>query len=267
MSDIILNHLKENKPTMIARFGANEIKAVIYPNLSNFLKPLFKNLIYKRMFTVAGFYPVNENNLTLFSKIMKKDIKFLDILASWRPEELLLRRSLNHVKKIELINLEPYLNSKPWTSHLVGKNVLVVHPFSDLIKSQYLRRKLLFENQSILPEFNLITFKSVQSVSGNSRFANWFEALEYMKSEIDKIKFDICIIGCGAYGFPLAAHVKRMGKIGIHMGGCLQILFGIKGRRWDNMKLINKFYNEHWVRPTLQDRPDNFLKVEDGCYW
>ena len=26
-------------------------------------------------------------------------------------------------------------------------------------------------------------------------------------------------LGCGAYGFPLAAHVKRMGKKAIHMGG------------------------------------------------
>ena len=42
---------------------------------------------------------------------------------------------------------------------------------------------------------------------------------EYMKAEINKSNYDICILGCGAYGFPLAAHVKRMGKKAIHMGG------------------------------------------------
>lgn len=33
------------------------------------------------------------------------------------------------------------------------------------------------------------------------------------------------------YGFPLAAHVKHKGKQAIHLGGTLQLLFGIKGNR------------------------------------
>lgn len=49
-----------------------------------------------------------------------------------------------------------------------------------------------------------------------------------MKDEIDKQDYDIALIGCGAYGFPLAAHIKRSGKKAIHLGGALQLLFGIK---------------------------------------
>lgn len=47
---------------------------------------------------------------------------------------------------------------------------------------------------------------------------------------MDKIDYDICLIGCGAYGFPLAAHAKRKGKKAVHLGGALQLLFGIKGK-------------------------------------
>lgn len=75
--------------------------------------------------------------------------------------------------------------------------------------------------------------RAVQSLGGNSQFKDWFEALEYMKTEIDKVDYDICLIGAGAYGFPLAAHVKRQGKQGVHLGGALQLLFGIKGKRWE----------------------------------
>ena len=50
-----------------------------------------------------------------------------------------------------------------------------------------------------------------------------------MKSQMDQTDYDIALIGCGAYGFPLAAHAKRMGKQAIHMGGSLQLLFGIRG--------------------------------------
>lgn len=76
---------------------------------------------------------------------------------------------------------------------------------------------------------------AVQSLGGeNNGFTTWFEALDWMKQEITSKSFDICIIGCGAYGFHLAAHVKRIGKQAIHMGGATQLLFGIKGNRWEN---------------------------------
>ena len=68
-------------------------------------------------------------------------------------------------------------------------------------------------------------------------------------------KLSIALIGCGAYGLPLAAHVKRINKQAIHMGGALQILFGIKGKRWDNHPTIGNLYNEYWVRPKTQDKP------------
>jgi cation diffusion facilitator CzcD-associated flavoprotein CzcO len=92
-----------------------------------------------------------------------------------------------------------------------------------------------------------------------------------MKRKIDQSDYDICIIGAGAYGFPLAAHVKRMGKKAIHLGGVTQLLFGIKGRRWvDNPILFYPYinlYNEHWTYPSLEDKPTGAGKVEDACYW
>ena len=55
-------------------------------------------------------------------------------------------------------------------------------------------------------------------------------ALNYMFDEAMKKNFDVAIIGCGAYGFPLAAKLKQAGKIVIHLGGATQLLFGIIGR-------------------------------------
>jgi hypothetical protein len=88
-----------------------------------------------------------------------------------------------------------------------------------------------------------------------------------MKSEIDKIDFDIAIIGCGAYGFPLAAHVKRIGKKAIHLGGPTQMLFGIKGKRWIENPNFNEIINEHFVFPNDSERIPNANKVEGACYW
>ena len=86
----------------------------------------------------------------------------------------------------------------------------MIHPFAELIEAQYARRSDLFDNKDVLPDFELRTVKAVQSLGGdNQGFKDWFDALEWMKREIGKADFDICLIGCGAYGFPLAAHVKK----------------------------------------------------------
>lgn len=89
-----------------------------------------------------------------------------------------------------------------------------------------------------------------------------------MESVIDKVDYDVALIGCGAYGMPLAAHCKRMGKKAVHLGGALQLLFGIRGNRWETEQDIYKqFMNEHWVRPLESERPKVALNVENACYW
>jgi phytoene dehydrogenase-like protein len=88
-----------------------------------------------------------------------------------------------------------------------------------------------------------------------------------MCAQINALDFDVAIIGAGAYGLPLAAHIKRLGKKAIQLGGATQILFGIRGRRWDRMPFFQGLYNEHWVRPLPEETPLNFQSVEDGCYW
>ena len=133
----------------------------------------------------------------------------------------------------------------------------------------------------MLPDFQeLILIKAIQS-SGNgdgNNFNSWFDALDFMKAEIDKVDYDICLIGAGAYGLPLAAHVKRNGKKSIHLGGALQLLFGIKGKRWENNSYGVKEWgipygaylrliNEYWVRPLEEEKPNNAETVEGACYW
>ena len=56
-----------------------------------------------------------------------------------------------------------------------------------------------------------------------------------------KIDFDVAIIGCGAYGFPLAAKLKQAGKQAIHLAGATQLLFGIKGKRWEEYQFQKRF--------------------------
>jgi hypothetical protein len=182
--------------------------------------------------------------------------------------EIYVEDRMPHAKRVYLQDLEPYYHKNPWSRILKEKNVLVIYPFIDAIRKQYLRREKIFNNTEVLPEFNLITIKSVQSIANNDcGYKDWFEALEAMKEQIMQKVYDIAIIGCGAYGFPLASFVKSQGKKAVHLGGATQILFGIKGARWDSYKPVSRLYNEYWIRPSKDEIPLHYKKVENGCYW
>lgn len=285
-AELIYQHLVSDQPCLIARFGETELMTTVnYVFVKKNEKDLLGYIrgehpewwwdpfLVKRMRSHSGFFSNDIPNLSRFCQTLIDDMSEIDVLGSWISSEAFFEKELSGVSKVDLYTLDPYFAKEPWTRALRGKKVLVVHPFIDTIRSQYEKRELLFDNPDILPEFELKTVQAIQSLGGiDNGFATWFDALEYMKSEIDKQDFDICLLGCGAYGFLLGAHVKRMGKKAFHLGGSLQLLFGIKGARWENPKYhpIYPYYtliNEHWVRADAKERPINANKVEGGCYW
>jgi len=219
----------------------------------------------------AGFFPCREEAAERFAQRFLADLAGTDYIGVWRfvpGEQFLIAKYCPQAVQFAAGGVEPYYFSNPWSQALAGRRVLVVHPFAETIRAQYLRRRELFADPSVLPEFDLIGVKAVQSLLGKATgFADWFEALAWMEQAIDVHDYDIALIGAGAYGLPLSAHVKRRGKISIQLGGALQILFGIKGRRWDNMPAVSRFYNEAWVRPSEQERIHEGHRVEGGCYW
>lgn len=272
-NECIRNRFEEGKPFMVCRFGETELRAVVDAlgiKLGAKKKPDPERL--KRLYNNAGVFPHGAEMEMKFAELMCDLIPIADIIGVWntfmqdyvvdnyvRPDALL----------VGLRGLEPYYCEKPWSAGLKGKKVLVIHPFVDTIRKQYEKREKLFDNRDILPKFELKTLRAVQTIAGqkDERFKDWFEALEYMYEEAMKIDFDVAIIGCGAYGFPLAAKLKKAGKQAVHLGGATQILFGIKGARWDNHPFISKLYNEYWVRPSKSERPGGSGSVENGCYW
>jgi len=285
VSNKIHDVLMKDEPCMIARFGSNELLCVkTYLGV----KAQNKNLIsfvtgksfdwwwneqnLENMHLVAGFFPSTIQKFKQFCELTLQDIPEVDVLASWLANEKIFEKELNKTYKIKRNLMDPFWVEKPWTKALENKKVLIIHPFVKTIEAQYKKKELLFAN-NLLPAFELKTIKAVQSHAGSaSEFEDWFAALNYMKHQMDQMDYDICLIGAGAYGFSLAAHAKRSGKKAIHMGGSLQLLFGIRGNRWDNEKVRGKvnyqaLINEHWVRPLSEETPTGIMKVEGGAYW
>lgn len=278
-NELLYNTLSKECPCMIARFGAFELGMSIsaltpysFINIKNLLCGEIASIgwnknLAKSLCNNAGFFPNDKKEIIRFAQLLFADVKYCDILGSWLSGEKIISKELgeNKYKSVPLFDLEPFHHENPWTKALEGKNVLVVHPYEESILHQWKVRDKLFPNMDILPEFDLRIVKAIQSAAGNkSRFGTWFDALDYMKEEMDKEDYDIALIGCGAYGFHLAAHAKRTGHKAVHLGGLLQILFGIMGKRWEGKY---PFVNEYWIRPLPSDMIQNANSIENGCYW
>lgn len=283
-SDYIKEVLSRPRPCMICRFGFTELQCVL--TYLHIVQPesfaskclgflcdrkgyfWWDEAITKPIYELSGVFPPTANLLSRFAQLFLQDCREIDVLGSWLQSECEVQSFYPQAKTVMIEDLEPYFHQNPWSEVLAGRKVLVIHPFVASIENQYRKRKHLFRDERVLPEFELITLRAVQSLALNPvPFDDWFEAFDSMCEQINKIDFEVAIIGAGAYGFPLAAFIKRSGRQAIHLGGAVQILFGIRGARWDAEPVISKLYNEHWVRPLPMETPPEYKRVENGCYW
>ena len=298
-NDLVYDALSKRVPFMLTRYGSIEMSVT---NTCRVMKEKRSMLLKLRDYITdrtdlpwmdesfdvsisrnAGVFNPTPEILIRFGERYLEDSKLIDMLMSVNYKERFMPLK-DDCKYIHFESIYPYFVERPWTRILKGKKVLVVHPYAKTIQKQYAKRELLYDNPDILPKFELITLKAVQSSAYEKvPYNDWFEALEYMEQQIDAIDYDICLLGCGAYGLPLAAHVKRAGKQALHIGGGIQLLFGIKGRRWEveyrqpgvwtynvpfelNLNYYDLF-NEHWTYPANEEVPALAKSVEGACYW
>jgi hypothetical protein len=218
----------------------------------------------------AGIWPRPAH----FAEAAAEATKTADILAAgWYPpyaaaEENFLHNT--HSLKVNLPALEPYYAPEhlQWTRLLAGQRVAVVSPFSETIQQQL--KKPIWPN-GLLP--SSIDWQTVRtgfppSIAPNGPCAwsvsCWQEAVDLLVSQVEAAKVRVVLLGCGALGMLAAHRLSASGHICIVLGGALQLLFGIKGRRWLTEPVAEHF-NEHWIFPL--ERPQEAAIIEGGCYW
>ncbi len=277
-SEYISGKLKEGKPFFTGRIGLSELAVM---RMYEFGKKDKYPKVINQIYNWSGFFP---NDISLgdrFTRCQTEALNDVDLLAT--SGQLCENYFINRYTPKDSVYtgnfdiFDVFRDGVNWSKDLKGKKILVVTPFSKTVIKQYAKREKLFCGTEILPEFELSVYRSLLTIGDleDNRFKDWFEALDYMYDEIMKFDFDVAILGCGAYGFPLGSRIKKAGKSAIHMGGSLQILFGIMGRRWDGSRfggidkmnpMLAAYYNDEWTYPE-EDRPADADKVEYGPYW
>lgn len=267
--------IRQGIPFVAGKIGGAELMALEYmdhrirvdwPKRWSWRRPAI------RLSNNAGFFPIEKIVFQRWHKIMLEAIRSVDFLCVWQNDPF-----LEIYENMVMQELSPDSRSIPDT--MLGRGILpdiatfrflIISPFVRTMQKQLSRLKQVNDPDGKLKiNWNHIE-KTCQFIRcpfqrhlEPSPYASWEDGLEKLTKEVSLKDFDLALIGAGAWSLPLAMHIKRMGKCAIHMGGEMQLLFGIKGKRWENSNI----YNSAWTRPDPEDTPINANSIEDGCYW
>lgn len=279
LTEELVDRISWGSPTLLARLGGTEGRVVGEFIERKFdIRKHYSNDLIQWLYTTSGFfaddYADKEKAMDIYAELTLSGLPECDFLSAMFPERDYMPFIFKHYATNAIPTFSdygPYFDiptEKTWVIALKGKKVLVVNSFTDSIEMQYKRRTQLVKSQEYeLPEFESMTYKTYVTQVGErpGGFKNSFEVLEKMISEIKKIDFDVALIGAGAYGFPIAVEIKKMGKIAMETCGHTPLFFGVYGER-EVRQGIEKYMTDAWIRP-VEDAPKRYKEVEGGCYW
>lgn len=268
--------IQQNKPFFIGRIAGCELKVAYcfqHGNLLDIVDEL------KELENNAGIYTKDNESLKKYTIKLIESYDHCTIIAEWEQtgkvftytgsaQEFIRKRTLN-IPKINALSLEPYYFKDNWMSALKGKKILIIHPFSKTFSNKITNIKNIFPNQSWFEDCKIQFVEPPLTLAGNHQNTDWQEHFEIFIKKIEiELDFEIALVAAGGYGMLISDYIfKEMHKSVMYIGGALQLFFGVIGKRWFDNKEILKLVNDDWSRPNKNDKPNNFIKVEKGCYW
>lgn len=273
-AQLVIPKAESSRGWMAGKVGTTELLALEFSDRW-FQPPWPKTASWhramRRLFIDSGVFPESRRQFEEFLQIYRKAVGQLDAVCAWQNDPFLGQyeeRFLQiHCPRAVRVSLESL--STEILGQISNWRWLVVSPFVETMQRQAARLADIHQNkpwaaglrgaETRCDFVRCPTFSYLE----RSPFSSWSEGLEKLTERVLSKSFDVALIGAGAWSLPLAARLKNAGRVAIHLGGETQLVFGIKGQRWEGYGI----YNEHWVRPSAAETPAGFLKKELGCYW
>lgn len=256
-SDWIGEVIAAGRPAAIGMAGKHECRALAaHLGLRQFYKYTWAAPGYSEAaLPKIGIFPPTDEIYWRFAELFIETLRSFDgcAMGGHLGESEILATVSPQAQRLEHRALEPYFFNAPWSARLAGKRVLVIHPFEPSICAQFPRRTAIWPGQpEVLPAFQLEVARFPVGFF-RSGFSDWLAMLQWFEQRIAELyhrsPFDVALIGCGPAGAPLAAFVKKLGAVGIHLGEAIPVLFGIRHGPFERRPELQRFFNDAWVRP------------------
>lgn len=258
------------------KISFGKIGGIESSHILNYMNSGFPSLIRGDSLSInAGINTNSQSELKKWLDSYIEAIKDLDYILEWCPEQgdkQIIEKIWNGKKIFDSFqDLEPFFHDKNgWQYSLHDKKILVVSPFYDTISQQAKKFDKLW-NGVTPKEVKVIKSPYPSKVCGDLKNISYWINLQIMKRQIDMCDdYDFAIVGCGGFSLLVLQHIKSLGIPCVHLGGGTQLIFGIKGKRWDSDKSFlesNWYGTSEWTRPLVHEIPSFANLVENGCYW
>jgi hypothetical protein len=270
--------LASKKGFLVGRNGTIEMEVLLTRHNGMQLEPRHAMQLERN----AGIFPTTPASIANWIRKTLVAVQDSDLLvAGWyKPiasHELEFLRDIGkRGPYLPLRALEPYYvpEAYQWTSTLEGRRVAVVSSFAETACQQASRSDAVWSGRAVLPKATYLpvqTRYSPRLAKGHAEWPDtvksWEAAVADVVNRVMEQNAEIVLIGCGGLGMVIGHELRIRGKVCIVMGGAIQVLFGIKGQRWQNHSIISSFWNDAWVWPRIEDTPGGADEVEGGCYW
>jgi hypothetical protein len=245
-----------------------------------------------------GVFPATSKFYLEFNKFYIQHVKNIDCLGiCYRPWELEIIRHYHLKNKFILYHCqEPFITFGHITANFkaedrIGlynedncylkyfeeKRILLICPFAGILKER--GTKEIFEKiwskiekKWFSPkELDILEFPYGFSSGTQKRFGTAINLFNYISEIIETKDFDIALIAAAGLAIPIASFIKSKGKVAIDIGGHLQILFGILGKRWLQYPFVEDwsklYFNESWIHMPSKYRPTENDVCDKGAYW
>lgn len=278
--------LQEKSGLAAAKLGYSEQAWIKFPELyrtseSALMKSALQSWIKVHAYRQSGVFPATPEFIMAFCEKFKSQVEEVDFLAiakGW--SHLDLRSETKSSKYLEFLSLEPdrslpYEEGNCYLPFLKGKRIVIINSISDLLVERANKRKF----EAIWANINLpwfypsevisLTFPFIYDESTQTDYRDVWGIYDLIIKKLDKVDFDVALIGAGCLGIPIATHIKCRGKVAISLGGHLQVLFGVYGKRWErDQTWSNSYFNDAWIKSPESRTPKNKTGLPDNAsYW
>ena len=236
-----------------------------------------------KMKTNTGVYIPDTENVVKYSQMYLKAFENCEIYTAWESWGSVYKNisashdfiSQKYHQKQSIwaytYDIFHHIYKQPFTHSFHGKRLLIISMFENSFRQQIEKRNLLYDGIDLFPDCEFLFIKPPMT-HGNTLCKDFGKELEmfYRRLDVFKGKYDVALLSCGGYGNLICNYIYENHKSSaIYVGGVLQMWFGVYGQRWleERPEILKLFMNEHWKRPSLDERPDGFSEIENGCYW
>jgi len=272
----LIDCIHSSEPFLISRISDNISKVSLHYLLG--VQPPIQRI--SLMQTHDGIYCNDEKDVELYTRLYNKGIlnstyiSCFDGLYAQEQNAYLSQKKTD--RGLDFRVLEPFYlleeGMRPWTYELLGKKVLILHPFVETFQEQMAKGWSFYKDRSIFqPGQEFVYYKAYNTLANNRIHKNWFETFRLMCADLKNLEFDVALLGCGGYGIPLCSYIQgTLKKSAIYVGGGLQLLFGVNGKRWLQQPIIKRESEREgslWTRPNQSETIVGNTMIEGGCYW